>query len=127
MFSSWYFLTWSFCGASAFSLLFSSAACPLGHPKWEQPAEDEEGNKTFGMGGLAAIRCHACNEFGHKASQCTNKRAEVAQNVAGGVAPANTVSVVFFVVCMFSMPYSLYAYSCLCTNKRTRAALRESF
>jgi hypothetical protein len=67
------------------------AACPLGHPKWEQPIEDEDGNKAYGMGGLAAIRCHSCNEYGHKASQCTNKRAEPAANTAAAGPPPNAV------------------------------------
>ena len=48
-----------------------SAACPLGHPKWELPTEHVvEGDSKEAGSTVTSIRCHNCNEMGHKASQC---------------------------------------------------------
>ena len=49
----------------------ASAACPLGHPKWELPTEQVgEGESKEAGTTVTSIRCHNCNEMGHKASQC---------------------------------------------------------
>ena len=51
--------------------LLVCAACSKGHPKWELPTEQVgEGESKEAGTTVTSIRCHNCNEMGHKASQC---------------------------------------------------------
>ncbi len=65
--------------------LLVCAACSKGHPKWELPTEQVgEGESKEAGTTVTSIRCHNCNEMGHKASQCPY----AAKTPAGPAGPA---------------------------------------